>query len=213
MKLGMTLIFLIFTIDCKIAISSNCQSNNLELIYISSPQKPYHSDVLLYLYEGNFQKKDSFIYITRFDVILHCFHYRNALVVIGAGFLIDKLGNRCELTLFFSSKIIITVCAPMQPHFCFQKKITIWYTKWKVQSYFTDSKWIFWNKAWSTCTLIKRCIKLFIDQPHVYSSIKFEHAQSKDNCNLSIDFNYSGRFPVFFPLRFGIMYICCWCFP
>lgn len=49
-QLGMTLIFLIFTIDCKIAISSNCQSNNLELIYISSPQKPYHSDDLLYLY-------------------------------------------------------------------------------------------------------------------------------------------------------------------
>lgn len=49
-QLGMTLIFLIFTIDCKIAISSNCLSNNLELIYISSPQKPYHSDDLLYLY-------------------------------------------------------------------------------------------------------------------------------------------------------------------
>lgn len=64
-QLGMTLIFLIFTIDCKIAISSNCQSNNLELIYISSPQKPYHFDVLLYLHLGNFQKKDSFIYINK----------------------------------------------------------------------------------------------------------------------------------------------------
>lgn len=59
----------------------------------------------------------------------------------------------------------------------------------------------------------KKMYKLFIDQPHVYSSIKFEHAQSKDNCNLSIDFNYSGRFPVFFPVRFGVMYICCWCLP